>query len=96
MTAAQALEGARRAGLRIFPIGEELRIRGRAPIVEVWRPIIEPLSDQICALLEPTSGLLERDDRRCAGCGRDGFTVLVSTDDGALMCRACMAPAGNR
>lgn len=93
MTAPQALEGARGAGLRVFPMDDHVHVRGPAAVAAVWEPILKPFTREICALLHPTSGVLVPDDRRCSGCGRTGFVALVESDAGARFCRSCLGGA---
>jgi|HubBroStandDraft_6_1064221.scaffolds.fasta_scaffold1655977_2 hypothetical protein len=94
MTATEAINGARDAGLRLFVIDKELRVRGPAAVMDVWNPIIKPLSEEIHGQLDVTvSGVLEADDRRCSSCGRAGFVILVEDEAGDRFCRSCMAEA---
>jgi hypothetical protein len=95
VTAADAIDHARAAGLTLerTPVG--LKVRGPGDARARLRPVLAALTDEILRLLPPENlptaapAAYVPDRRACLGCGRSGFTVMVVTGCGDHLCRPC-------
>lgn len=87
MTAREAIDQARAAGLTLLRGRAGLRVRGPKPARLAMLPTLAPFAGEILVLLDVEGG--PGDPRTCSGCGRSGFTVMVTTTCGDHFCRVC-------
>ncbi|HZL17162.1 MAG TPA: hypothetical protein VFG23_05405 [Polyangia bacterium] len=71
--------------------GDVLRFRPAEKVTPELRAQLLTAKAEILALLRTPAGPYVADPRRCAGCGRGGFVVMVVTGCGDHLCRGCWA-----
>jgi hypothetical protein len=69
--------------------GDLLRFRPAEKVTPELRAQLLTAKPEILALLRAPTSPYVADTRRCAGCGRSGFVVMVVTGCGDHLCRRC-------
>jgi hypothetical protein len=89
MSAQTLLSEALAAGLRLEIEGANITVTPASKLTAELRARLSAEKPALLALLRAPSGPYVADTRRCAGCGRGGFVVMVITALGDELCRSC-------
>jgi len=88
MSAQTLLSEALAAGLRLEIEGANIAVTPASKLTAELRARLSAEKPALLALLRAPTGPYVADTRRCASCGRSGFTAMVATR-GVHVCRRC-------
>jgi hypothetical protein len=91
MSAQALLSEALAAGLHLEIEGVNIAVTPASKLSAGLRARIAAEKPALLELLRAPTGPYVADRRRCAGCGRSGFVVMVVTGCGDHLCRGCWA-----